>query len=136
MSREKTFFGFGLVLGVVIAVLFLFYFAPRYTILKTDGKLLKEDRWSGRSWRLVGNRWMLIESASRNWKKIDDALAKALGIASSNMNRAGELALLRKKNPVLKDLSDDELLERIKLVYSKQILCNMYLDSLAKAEKK
>ena len=33
------------------------------------------------------------------------------------------------------DLSDDELLERIKLVYSKQILVNMYLDSFLKLEK-
>ena len=136
MSREKAFFGFGMALGIVIAGLFLFYFAPRYTILKSDGTLVKEDRWSGRSWRLVGSRWMLIESASRNWKKIDEALARALGIAPNDMNRAGELALLRKKNPVLKDLSDDELLERIKLVYSKQILCNMYLDNFVKAEKK
>ena len=36
---------------------------------------------------------------------------------------------------MLKDLSDDDLLERIKVVYSKQILCNLYLDGFLKARQ-
>jgi hypothetical protein len=42
---------------------------------------------------------------------------------------------LREKYPVLKELSDEDLLERIKLVYSKQVLVNVYLDSWLKMEQ-
>jgi hypothetical protein len=48
-----------------------------------------------------------------------------------------DLALkqLQEKHPVLKDLPNDELVERIKLVYSRQVLVNMYLDSFVKMEQ-
>jgi hypothetical protein len=71
----------------------------------------------------------------RDWDKIDKALTGALGIATDTPSRTNALDLLRRKDPILKDLSDDHLLERIKLVYSKQILVNMYLESFLKLEK-
>jgi hypothetical protein len=48
--------------------------------------------------------------------------------------RSEALALLRQKDPILSDLSDEDLLERIKLVYSKEILVNMYLQNFLKLE--
>ena len=135
MGREKTYFGIGLGIGIVLATLFLFYFAPRYTTVKAGDTLVKQDRWSGQSWRFVDNQWKRIVGEDHDWDKIDKALTGALGIATDTPSRTNALDLLREKDPILKDLSDDELLERIKLVYSKQILVNMYLDSFLKLEK-
>jgi len=135
MGREKTYFGIGLVIGIVLAVLFLFYFAPRYTTLKAGDTLIKQDRWSGESWRFVDNQWKRIVGENHDWERIDRALAEALGIPSDTPSRSNALDLLRKRDPILKDLSDEDLLERIKLVYSKQILVNMYLESFLKLEK-
>jgi hypothetical protein len=136
MGREKTYFGIGLVIGIVLAALFLFYFAPRYTTVKAGDTLVKQDRWSGQSWRFVENQWKKIVGEDRDWDKIDKALTEALGIHTDTPSRTNALDLLRKKDPILKDLSDEDLLERIKLVYSKQILVNMYLDSFLKLQKK
>jgi hypothetical protein len=135
MGREKTYFGIGLVIGIILATLFLFYFAPRYTTVKAGDTLVKQDRWSGQSWRFVDNQWKRIVGENRDWDKIDKALTAALGIQTDTPSRTNALDLLRKKDPILKDLPDDELLERIKLVYSKQILVNMYLESFLKLEK-
>jgi hypothetical protein len=136
MGREKTYFGMGLVIGIVLATVFLFYFAPRYTTVKVGDNLVKQDKWSGQSWRFVDNQWKRIVGEDRDWDGIDKALTGALGIETDTPSRTNALDLLRKKDPILKDISDDELLERIKLVYSKQILVNMYLDSFLKLQKK
>jgi hypothetical protein len=136
MGREKTYFGMGLVIGIVLATVFLFYFAPRYTTVKVGDNLVKQDKWSGQSWRFVDNQWKRIVGEDRDWDGIDKALTGALGIETDTPSRTNALDLLRKKDPILKDLSDDDLLERIKLVYSKQILVNMYLESFLKLEKK
>ena len=136
MGREKTYFGMGLVIGTVLATLFLFYFAPRYTTVKVRDTLVKQDKWSGQSWRFVDNQWKRIVGEDHDWDRIDKALTGALGIETDTPSRTNALDLLRKKDPILKDLSDDDLLERIKLVYSKQILVNMYLESFLKLEKK
>ncbi len=135
MTREKTFFGLGLVLGIIIAALFLYYFAPRYDTVRAGDTVIKQDRWSGQAWRLTGYQWRLIETTERDWGKVDEALRSALKIPFAEVDTKSALKLLREKNPILKELSDDELLERIKLVYSRQILCNMYLDNFMKAEK-
>jgi hypothetical protein len=136
MGREKTYFGMGLVMGIVLATVFLFYFAPRYTTVKVGDNLVKQDKWSGQSWRFVDNQWKRIVGEDHDWDKIDKALTGALGIETDTPSRTNALDLLRKKDPILKDLSDDDLLERIKLVYSKQILVNMYLESFLKFEGK
>jgi len=39
---------------------------------------------------------------------------------------------LKESHPVLEEIPDDELLERIKLVYSKMIMVNMYLGDFLK----
>ena len=57
MNREKLYFGIGLVMGIVMTVLLLQVFAPRYRTVKLDGAIVKQDRWSGNSWRFVDNEW-------------------------------------------------------------------------------
>ena len=135
MSSGKTSFGIGLAVGIVVAVLFLYYFAPRFTTVKSGENLIKQDRWSGDSWRFVDGQWKKMMSFSRDWERIDDALMEALHLPTDGGERANALSLLRKKDTILADLEDDELLERIKLVYSKEILVNMYLRNFLKLEE-
>ena len=132
MIKEKTNFIVGLLVGVLIATVFLFYFAPRYTTAKTGDTLVRSDKWTGNSWRLVDNQWKAIVGQDHDWEKIDGALRGALRIPFAEVDTGAALKLLREKHPALKDLSDEDVLERIKLVYSKQILCNLYLDSFLK----
>ncbi len=132
MTREKTYFGFGLVMGIVIAFLFLYYFAPRYITVKSGDTLIKQDRWSGQTWRFVSNEWKSIVGENHDWEKIDTALREALGIPKEGPDRKDAISLLRKKDDILDELSDDELLERIKFVYSKEILVNLYLQNFLK----
>jgi hypothetical protein len=134
MTNEKAYFGIGLVVGVILAGLFLYYFAPRYNTVKSSDTLIKQDRWTGRSWRYVDNQWKAIVDVNRDWTEIDQALRAALKLPFANVDTGSALTTLRKTHPVLSDLSDEDLLERIKLVYSKQIICNMYLDSFLKAQ--
>jgi len=135
MSREKSYFVVGLVTGVVITVLFLQYFAPRYSTVRTGETILKQDRWTGQSWRYADDQWKAIVGRDHDWEKIDGTLRDALQVPFANVDNAAALKLLREGHPALKDLSDDDLLERIKVVYSKQILCNLYLDSFLKARQ-
>jgi len=135
MTRDKTYFGFGLAIGIVIAALFFYYFAPRYNTVKAGDTLIKQDRWSGQSWRFVDNQWKRMVDKDRDWEKIDKALMQALGISTDGPSRTNTLDLLRGKDAILKDLADDELLERIKLVYSKEILADLYLQNFLKSQK-
>jgi hypothetical protein len=134
MTHEKAYFGIGLVVGIVLAGLFLYYFAPRYSTVKSGSNLIKQDRWTGRSWRYVDNQWKAIVDMNRDWTEIDQALRSALRLPFANVDTGSALIALKEKHRVLSDLSDEDLLERIKLVYSKQIICNMYLDSFMKAQ--
>ena len=135
MTRDKTYFGFGLVIGLVIAALFFYYFAPRYKTVQAGDTLIKQDRWSGQSWRFADERWKPIMDVNRDWEKIDKALMQALGISTDGPSRTTTLDLLRGKDDILKDLTGDELLERIKFVYSKEILVDLYLQNFLKSQK-
>ncbi len=59
----------------------------------------------------------------------------ALRIPFAEVNTDSALVRLREKHPILKDVPNEELLERIKLVYSRQVLVNMYLDNFVKMEQ-
>jgi hypothetical protein len=135
MRGEKIYFGLGLVIGILLSVVFFYYFAPRYTTVKSGDTVLKQDTWTGRSWRLVDNEWKAMVGAHRDWDGIDKALLSALRIPFAEVNTDSALVRLREKHPILKDLPNDELLERIKLVYSRQVLVNLYLDSFVKTEQ-
>jgi hypothetical protein len=135
MAREKSYFVGGLFIGIVVASLFLFYFAPRYAMVKSGDTLIRQDKWTGHSWRFVDNQWKAIVGQNYNWEKIDASLMSALRIPFAEVDKAKALKLLREKYPVLNELSDEDLFERIKLVYSKQVLVNLYLDSFLKMEQ-
>jgi len=129
------YFVVGLVIGIVVAAVFLYYFAPRYTTLKTGETVIKQDRWTGQSWRYVDEQWKAIVGRNYNWEKIDKTLRDALQSPFANVETGSTLKILRERYPNLQALSDEDLLERIKIVYSKQILCNLYLDSFLKTEE-
>ena len=135
MNREKIYFAAGIAAGIILAVLFLFYFAPRYMIVQGDGVVVKQDRWTGQSWRFVNNNWKKVTEGDHDWEKIDGTLREALQIPFIKADTGSALNLLREKHPLLKEISDEDLLERIKLVYSKQILCNLYLENFMKLQR-
>ena len=135
MNRDKIYFVVGLLIGIGVAVLFLQYFAPRYSTVKTGETVIKQDRWTGQSWRYVDEQWKAIVGRTYDWEKIDKALRDALQVPFAKVDTDSALKLLRERHPTLKSLSDEDLLERIKVVYSKQILCNLYLDSFLKTEQ-
>jgi len=135
MNGEKRYFLVGLVIGILLSGVFFYYFAPRYTTAQSGDTMLRQDTWTGRSWRFVDNEWKSIVGVNRDWEKIDGALLAALRIPFAEVNTDSALERLREKHPILKDLPNDELLERIKLVYSRQVLVNMYLDSFVKTEQ-
>jgi len=135
MNGEKRYFLIGLVIGILLSGAFFYYFAPRYTTLKSGDTILRQDTWTGRSWRLADNQWKSIVGVNRDWDSIDKALLAALRIPFAEVNTDSALVRLREKHPILKDLPSEELLERIKLVYSRQVLVNMYLDNFVKMEQ-
>ena len=135
MNGEKRYFLVGLVIGILLSGVFFYYFAPRYTTAQSGDTMLRQDTWTGRSWRFVDNEWKSIVGVNRDWESIDRALLSALRIPFAEVNTDAALKQLQEKHPVLKGLPNDELLERIKLVYSRQVLVNMYLDSFVKMEQ-
>lgn len=136
MNVEKRYFLIGLVIGILLSGIFFYYFAPRYTTVKSGDSLLRQDTWTGRSWRFADNEWKSIVGVNRDWETIDKALVSALRIPFAEVNTDQAIRQLQEKYPILKDLPNDELLERIKLVYSRQVLVNMYLDSFIREEQK
>lgn len=134
MKGEKTYFIVGIVLGVFLSATFFFYFAPRYETVKEGETMIKQDKWTGRSWRFTDDEWKPVVGVNRDWEKIDRALMAALRIPFADVDTDSALITLQDKHPVLADLRREELLERIKLVYSRQVLVNMYLDSFLKTE--
>ena len=128
MDRAKYHFGIGLVVGAVISGLFFHFFAPRYATTTSGGAVVRQDRWSGDSWQLVDNQWKEVTDLERDWKDVDQCLRGALNITGGEDQTGSYLRLLKEKYPVLKDVPDDEILNRIRLVYSQQVMTSMYLN--------
>ena len=135
MKSTKLNLAMGIVIGVILAFFYFNYFAPRYEIKKVGLSLVKLDKWTGQSWRYMNNNWKKVMYTNQEWKEIDQTLAEALNIPIADTKTESALRLLRERYPILEDIPNDELQERIKLVYSKQILCNMYLDNFLKLQK-
>ena len=132
MKIDKKCLVLGIIIGLVLAFLYIHYFASRYEIDKTGLSTIKIDKWTGQSWRLVDNDWKQMMDTDEDLEKIDNILLEALHIPFAQVDSDSALKKLRDRYPALKDVSDDLLLERIKLVYSKQILVNMYLGEFIK----
>ncbi len=135
MSQGKRHFGFGLAAGVVIAACFLLFFAPRYTITTIDNTRVKQDKWSGKTWRYAANEWHAIKESQRDWSNVDETLRKALNIPDREKTKKKSLSLLRENYPSLKEVSDEDLLERIKMVYARDILGDLYLQNFIRIHK-
>jgi hypothetical protein len=135
MENSKKSLVLGIIIGLILAFFYFHYFAPRYEINKTGISTIKIDKWTGQSWRLVDNDWKKMTERNEDLEKIDRTLREALKIPFAQVDKASALKRLRDSYPLLKEIPDDELLERIKLVYSKQVLVNMYLGDFLKTSE-
>ena len=138
MTGGKKSLILGIIIGMVLSFLYFNYFAPRYEIKKTAASTIKIDKWTGQSWRLVENNWKKMSDMDEDWETVDETLRKAINInlPGAQVDSGAALKKLRDRYPVLKDIPDYDLLERIKLVYSKQVLVGMYLGDFMNTEKK
>jgi len=134
MDNGKIKFGIGLGVGIILAAFFFLYFAPRYETMESSGMVVKQDRWSGDTWRLVNNEWKKIKDVKRDWARIDQMLRQALNLPNNEKERDKALNELRTKYPALVEVSDDEILERIKFVYSREIMNELYLKNFLKIQ--
>lgn len=133
MKNEKKTLIIGLIVGIIVTLFYSHFFAPRYEIRKDGMSMIKLDKWTGQSWTLVNNDWKRMVNLDENWEEIDKALAEAMKIPFAQVDSESALRKLKAANPILKNISDDELVERIKLVYSKMVLVNMYLGEFVKS---
>ncbi|MFA7425993.1 MAG: hypothetical protein WCZ16_13115 [Desulfosarcinaceae bacterium] len=127
MRSGKLHFGVGLVAGIASMAFLLLVFAPRYTTITQDGTIVKSDRWTGKSWRYQDDTWLEIKRAPYDWKPVDAALRKALSLPETTRQFEKNMALLKDTYPELKKIPDEDLLERIKIVYSGDFMQQLYL---------
>jgi len=88
--------------------------------MKSDDMLIKQDKWSGTSWRYEGDKWEKITDSTRDWKPVDDVLMKELNISDKG-DTSGfnwQMAPLKKKYPELEKISKEDIMERIRYIYS------------------
>ena len=128
MKNKKSVM-WGIIIGVALSFFYFNYLAPRYEIKKTSANTIKIDKWTGESWRLVDDNWRKMTNMDEDWALVDKALQDAVKISLPVVEVDSSVALkkLRDKYPVLKDIPDYDLLERIKLVYAKKTMVGMYL---------
>jgi hypothetical protein len=132
MKKEKMTLIIGLVIGLAAAFFYFNFFASRYEIKKEGLTMVKLDKWTGQSWAYLNDNWKKMTVMDESWEEVDKALSEALKIPIAQVDTGSALKKLKEGHPVLKDIPDDELLERIKLVYSKMIMVNMYLGDFLK----
>lgn len=137
MKSSKTNLICGIIIGIVLASFFFNYFAPRYEIKKTSVSTIRIDKWTGQAWRLVENNWKEMVDMDEDWALIDKTLQEAINInlPAPKVDSGSALETLRDRYPVLKEVPDYDLLERIKLVYSKQVMVNMYFGDFMKTRE-
>lgn len=136
MDRRKYHFGIGLVVGIVLAGLFFQFYAPRYTTVESKGGPIKQDKWTGDTWKLVGSQWKKITDDERDWKEVDQSLHKAFQATVGGAETTQLLKQFKDKYPSLKHVADEELLIRIRSVYSQEILTRTYLENILNPEDK
>ncbi|MFC1534588.1 hypothetical protein ACFL7M_14635 [Thermodesulfobacteriota bacterium] len=132
MKNGKKNLILGVLIGLIVAFFYFHYFAPRYEIKKTGLSMVKIDKWTGKSWRFVDNNWKKVLEIDASWKEVDRTLQEALKVPFVKVDSGAAFKKLRESYPVLNGIPDDELQERIKLVYSKLVLVNMYLGDFLK----
>ena len=138
MTGGKKSLIIGIVIGIVLSFLYFNFFAPRYEVKRTAASTIKIDKWTGQSWRLVENNWRKMIDMDEDWIQIDQTLREAINIniPEAKVDFGAALKKLRDRYPVLKEIPDYDLIERINLVYSKQVLAGMYLGGFMSTEDK
>jgi len=132
MKKEKMTLIIGLIIGLAAAFFYFNFFASRYEIKKEGLDIVKLDKWTGQSWAFVNDNWKKMTVTDETWEEVDKTLSEALKIPFAQVDTGSALKKLKESHPVLEEIPDDELLERIKLVYSKMIMVNMYLGDFLK----
>ncbi|MGD9158040.1 MAG: hypothetical protein PVG39_06510 [Desulfobacteraceae bacterium] len=137
MTSSKKSLILGIIIGIVLSVFFFNFFAPRYEIKKTTASTIKIDKWTGKAWRLIEGNWKEMIDIDEDWELVDKTLVEAINIniPEAQVDSKAALKKLRDRYPIFKDIPDYDLLERIKLVYSKQLLVNFYLRGFMNVEK-
>ncbi len=125
----------GIIIGIAISTSYFSFFASRYEIRNEGLSTIKVDKWTGLSWRMVDNDWKSMGYLDANLEDIDQTLREALNIPTAGVDRENAVVLLKDKYPILKGLTDQELNERIKLVYSREILVDLYLNDFVNIEQ-
>ena len=130
--QSRAHFGIGLFIGIVVTALFFQVFAPRYDVIESDKMLIKQDKWSGNSWRFEGNKWEKITDSTRDWRPVDEVLIKALNLSSKGDAKGsnGQMAALKKKYPLLEEISNEDIMERIKYIYARKIMVDLYFGTV------
>ena len=140
MTSGKKSLILGILIGIVLSFFYFKYFAPRYEIENTDTSTIRIDKWTGQSWRLVEDNWKeMVNMDEDYWISIDKTLWDAININNipeAQVDSTRALKNLRERYPVLKDIPDYDLLERIKFVYSKKLLVKLYLGDYMKTDDK
>ena len=97
-----------------------------------DKMLIKQDKWSGNSWRYEGDKWVKISDTTRDWKPVDGVLMKALNLTSKGDAKGsdGQMAALKKKYPLLEEISNEDIMERIKYIYARKIMVDLYFSNV------
>jgi hypothetical protein len=128
MIQAKVHFGIGLFIGVFLTALFFQFFASRYDVIELDKMLIKQDKWSGNSWRYEDDQWGKITDSTRDWKPVDEVLMKAINMpADGGTNRSeGQTTSLKKKYPELEKIPNEDIIKRIKYIYARKIMVDFY----------
>jgi len=129
MKKEKLVFAVGLAVGIFLTAVFFQVFAPRYATMLNGEGLIKQDRWSGRSWRYDGASWEEIREADSRKEQIDQELRKALTVVIDQGRVTQATNRFKEIFPALKEIPDDELLTRMSTLYSNQIMSTLFLES-------
>jgi len=132
MIKTRTHFGIGLFIGIVVTALFFQFFAPRYDVIESEKMLIKQDKWSGNSWRYEGDKWEKISDTTRDWKPVDAVLMKALNFTAKGENKGsdGQMSALKKKYPELEKISNEDIMERIKYIYARKVMVDLYFGNV------
>ena len=129
MNKEKLVFAVGVAVGIFLTAVFFQVFAPRYALLQGEECLVKQDKWSGRSWRYDGQSWAEIRDAESRQQQIDQELRKALTVIIDQNRLREATGRFKEMFPSLTDIPDEELLTRMSTLYSSQIMSTLFLES-------
>lgn len=132
MMQTRIHFGLGFTIGILIAAVFVHFFSSRFDVTESNNIIIKQDRWSGTSWKYEGNEWVPINENKVDWKPVDDVLTRALTIQSIAGERksSDQIEALKKRYPALAQFTYEDIMERIKYVYARKVMVDLYFSQV------